>query len=555
MASPKVPTRITYVHPGAQPPIYLAGSFSKPPWQPQEMEYTTTEEGQFHFSKTIDLVPEQKYQYKFRLGPGDWWVLDETAPVAVDAAGNRNNTISAPPVETRADSQQSLPSKPKETSSEPNKLPIPTVVVQKTDTEPRHGDDFGSHATIGQKDAHEMRAADATPDYTVIRPDEDVAHDEADTAAEVADSAAIIDEEPSSEPVSDEEAGRTGERRMSMTPIGQVADTASEVADSAALIDRDGDDDEAGESIDRVEFARAFPHMARHASEGAGSGTATPKEDKAPLFAYECIGPYEGPEHDPEHEEGGNNRLHEENAEYDIQQEYDPNDPSIEEFPEERMQILTKISTTESRLSADQTKFDGIPMSPVVGADGTPLGESFVEVVPDPSATSPLDLAREPSSPLLDIINEDEEEEQVSTSDGASASQSAQIKINADEGNQSKSTTENILDRVLPTKPFLSDESRDAIKAKAVQISEPANGSGQTGKSSALDEETSNINGKVKQRRTDLPERPRSAQSIRPASEESGKPSRTWLAAIWNTVVVGWFGGLIKRLFAGRPRQ
>ena len=40
-------------------------------------------------------------------------------------------------------------------------------------------------------------------------------------------------------PSSDEEAGRTGERRMSSTPINEVADTAAEVADSAATIDKD----------------------------------------------------------------------------------------------------------------------------------------------------------------------------------------------------------------------------------------------------------------------------------------------------------------------------
>lgn len=59
------------------------------------------------------------------------------------------------------------------------------------------------------------------------------------TAAEVADTAAALDREPTPQPSSDEEAGRTGERRMSGTPIQEVADTAAEVADSAAAIDRD----------------------------------------------------------------------------------------------------------------------------------------------------------------------------------------------------------------------------------------------------------------------------------------------------------------------------
>jgi hypothetical protein len=114
---------------------------------------------------------------------------------------------------------------------------VPVVVVEKTDTRPQHGDDFGKDASVGQKDAHEMRAADATPDITIVSPENDEDHIEAETAAEVADSAAIIDEEPATPPASDD--GRTGQRRMSMTPIPEVAATASEVADVAALLDQE----------------------------------------------------------------------------------------------------------------------------------------------------------------------------------------------------------------------------------------------------------------------------------------------------------------------------
>ena len=39
----------------------------------------------------------------------------------------------------------------------------PTVAVEKVDSEPSHGDNFGEGATIGQKDAHKLRAQDAEP--------------------------------------------------------------------------------------------------------------------------------------------------------------------------------------------------------------------------------------------------------------------------------------------------------------------------------------------------------------------------------------------------------
>lgn len=81
MASSKVHETITYANPGTQPPLYVAGSFSDPEWQPQEMEFTKQDDGDYQFHKAVTIEAGRDYQYKFRMGPGDWWVLDETAPV------------------------------------------------------------------------------------------------------------------------------------------------------------------------------------------------------------------------------------------------------------------------------------------------------------------------------------------------------------------------------------------------------------------------------------------------------------------------------------------
>lgn len=75
------PYTVKYALPGTKPPVYLAGSFSDPTWQPQEMEYEEVN-GEFEFRKEIEVQPGQQYDYKFRLGPGDWWVLDEAAPTS-----------------------------------------------------------------------------------------------------------------------------------------------------------------------------------------------------------------------------------------------------------------------------------------------------------------------------------------------------------------------------------------------------------------------------------------------------------------------------------------
>lgn len=61
------------------PPVYLAGSFSQ--WQANLlMEFTSKTEDQQtwnEFHKTVELEPGV-YQYKFRLGDGDWWITDDT---------------------------------------------------------------------------------------------------------------------------------------------------------------------------------------------------------------------------------------------------------------------------------------------------------------------------------------------------------------------------------------------------------------------------------------------------------------------------------------------
>ncbi|KEF59960.1 uncharacterized protein A1O9_04808 [Exophiala aquamarina CBS 119918] len=92
-----VSTTITFSKADVQPPVFVAGSFTK--WSPLEMQVKRSEtpgpvENQFSFE--IDLQPGE-YQYKFRLGPGDWWVLDDASPSADDGSGNVNNILRVQP--------------------------------------------------------------------------------------------------------------------------------------------------------------------------------------------------------------------------------------------------------------------------------------------------------------------------------------------------------------------------------------------------------------------------------------------------------------------------
>lgn len=76
--------RLTYAKAGTRAPVYVAGSFTSPPWEPVELDSrplpaadaatSATEEREFFRDFH---VPEGRWLFKFRLGPGDWWVCND----------------------------------------------------------------------------------------------------------------------------------------------------------------------------------------------------------------------------------------------------------------------------------------------------------------------------------------------------------------------------------------------------------------------------------------------------------------------------------------------
>jgi hypothetical protein len=83
---------IAYSHPGLQPPVYITTSLSDPQWDLLEMGCSESPSGEWEFTKTFHAA-DGEYQYKFRLGPGDWWVCDESKPTVDDGFGDRNNVL------------------------------------------------------------------------------------------------------------------------------------------------------------------------------------------------------------------------------------------------------------------------------------------------------------------------------------------------------------------------------------------------------------------------------------------------------------------------------
>ena len=79
MATQKSVVSITFSKPGVYPPVYLAGSFSDPAWQPILMQFTVGQDNEHHFNAEVSVEEGRSYQYKFRVGEGDWR-LNEDSP-------------------------------------------------------------------------------------------------------------------------------------------------------------------------------------------------------------------------------------------------------------------------------------------------------------------------------------------------------------------------------------------------------------------------------------------------------------------------------------------
>jgi hypothetical protein len=70
---------ITFSQAGVQPPVYVVTSISEPPWETLEMrvDKDRSTSADLVFTRRFDNVAEGNYQYKIRVGEGQW-VVDES---------------------------------------------------------------------------------------------------------------------------------------------------------------------------------------------------------------------------------------------------------------------------------------------------------------------------------------------------------------------------------------------------------------------------------------------------------------------------------------------
>ncbi|ESZ92643.1 hypothetical protein SBOR_6977 [Sclerotinia borealis F-4128] len=466
----------------------------------------------------------------------------------------------------------------------------PLVTIEKVDSEPRHGDDFGSDATFAQKDARTLHAQDAVPDQITIR-QQTATPELANVAAEVADSAALLDEAPPTPPMSDREAGKIGYRRLSQTPIPEVAETAAEVADTAAQIDKN--------FKQPAVIELPTPHrdiLSRGFDLDRDLDVETPFEERAPLFAHECSRPPTAEER-REYESAQSRSA----VAQPMFREFDPNDPSLEPFPSNFNQILEHVRRLENQLSEDQTDVERNSPSPVI-TNGNHHAEST-----DLPTPSPQSLAHETSPSLLPIVEENAEGEpdskltaltpsiEKSQSDGnisdspKKGSGDQKTEINNAENSERTSRDSSQIPTMkfaqassklhpvlpaLPPTPFV--ENKSLTLTGSAQNSPPEPGKNSPAITVQPATPAASVNAKVndsiskenaakttsfaeeiddaqlrarKQPTSNVPERSITPSSMRSAGNDA--KSRNFLRAFFQVVFVDWIGGLIRKLCGG----
>ncbi|KAK4964044.1 hypothetical protein LTR66_012502 [Elasticomyces elasticus] len=296
--------RITYSHPGTRPPVYIVTSLSKPQWDVLEMSSRSKGE-EYEFYYDFEGVEEGEYQYKFRLGPGDWWVLDQKQTMAVDCSGNLNNVIDVAPAHDKlAEKRRPVP----ETAA----AAVPVQELEKTTR-------ADSELTKREEEAPLMRHE------TILQPTQQAAGAQHGSEVEDREDYEAEDEEP--------------------VPLFRHETTMDRPADLTQ---------EAAETDDAAPLFR-HETMPLQADEG-----------QPPLLHHETLAAGQNFPDSESAQRGTRDGQSSSYYDYATVDDYN-NRPSIERFPTDPQAILEQIQRTSSRLPEDRTVSTGTSPSPVAG--------------------------------------------------------------------------------------------------------------------------------------------------------------------------------------------
>jgi len=323
---------ITYSSPGLHPPVYVTTSLSEPPWEVLEMEISDLQGGEHGYAKTF-LAEEGEYQYKFRFGPGDWWVCDEGKPMVDDGFGNRNNLLvveKAAPVRAAANAEPpaSVPAgEPDQAQGLSQAHQTPAIHVEE------------KHEDRAPLFAHEHDASHKTLDI----PDEDVPYNFSPQ---------------DTQPPSRDEGFNGAALHSTTSPLMSHESIAPPVQSHPAA--EDDDDLDRNDEPDLVPTSPVIQHETAQLS--------TREHEHAPLFSHEA-----SPE---DHREGrtvpsvsgspfsSRHASQNRRRESHIPPEADPNDPSLEHFPTTREEIMNSLRRASEHMPEDETTHEGLIGSP-----------------------------------------------------------------------------------------------------------------------------------------------------------------------------------------------
>ncbi|OJD36081.1 pt repeat family protein [Diplodia corticola] len=420
LSRPKMPVTITFSVPGTRPPVFVASSLTSPPWAPIEMDIKDerTTAGDLVFEKTFDAIEPGEYQYKFRLGPGDWWVCDESAPIVCDDSGNRNNllriteprspaldrsepsptrsTSSAPEVATENATSRDQAEDGEAGKSRPDPAPAPlpfTVVDKAPDAEqPVYG---GKRSSSLGEDASK-RTADAEPDgeFEPLETNSSLAKSETQDALSVP---AVVVEKVDDAPAHGDDLGAGATRGQHDAHAKRAADAEPDevvvtgdvdepkelsrlrlVPESEGPGETQAVEDQPSPLLPHEELeplsdeAPLLPHERSTSVSNAGSEDdqdAVASADFAPvefdgdvpLFRHESISVADSPPRSP-----SQTRPKSHTSLQDMMDEEDINDPSIEPFPTRRETIYEHLQTLAAhhRMEVDITLPEDAETSP-----------------------------------------------------------------------------------------------------------------------------------------------------------------------------------------------
>ncbi|KAG5980059.1 hypothetical protein E4U55_004442 [Claviceps digitariae] len=301
----KTTVTVSYRKGGLAPPVFVAGTFTDPAWEPQQMYSVTDESGEHHFTIQVPVEPGREYQYHFRASGQDDWFIDEHATIgmylalgfafcmgtvinrpslAIDSEGKRCNILRVPVTRNSEDR-------------------VPTPLVEATEQD--------SNRAATEESPVTMTSNSMPPPLNKYRDDV-----------------------------------TKGEER-SATPIEEAAAVAAEVADTAAKLDSTS--------------LKPSPLVLLPRDDIPADGTLQ-EQIGTPLFAHESFGNYEFVDDEVDRNDvvkivkpstslpsdGGGSTG----------DDVDINDPTLEKFPSDKESVLDTLRMIQSSTEEGKAGLD-----------------------------------------------------------------------------------------------------------------------------------------------------------------------------------------------------